>query len=102
MHCHLHACVKDYGPLNGFWLFAFERYNGILGKIPNNNLSIKVQLTNHFLADKILSASLPEIFSDELQPLLPRHLQASGSLEDTFALFQIMISRCKLNLLPWI
>ena len=32
MHCHLGACVEDYGPLHGFWLFAFERYNGILGK----------------------------------------------------------------------
>jgi len=88
MHCHLRACVEDYGPLHGFWLFAFECYNGILGKIPNNNLSIKVQLMNHFLVDnKILSASLPEIFSDELQPLLPRHLQASGSLGDTVCTF---------------
>ena len=88
MHCHLRACVEDYGPLHGFWLFAFERYNGILGKIPNNSLSIEVQLMNHFLADnKILSASLPEIFSDELQPLLPRHLQASGSLGDTVCSF---------------
>ena len=43
---------------------------------------------NHFLADnKLLSASLPEIFSDELQPLLPRHLQASGSLRDTVCTF---------------
>lgn len=27
MHCHLSACIKDYGPLHGFWLYAFERYN---------------------------------------------------------------------------
>lgn len=44
MHCHLRACVEDYGPLHGFWLFAFERYNGILGKIPNNNLSMRYNL----------------------------------------------------------
>ena len=42
---------------------------------------------NHFFYNKILSASLPEIFSDELQPLLPRHLQASGSLGDTVCSF---------------
>ena len=30
MHCHLTACVKEFGPLHSFWLFPFERYNGIL------------------------------------------------------------------------
>ena len=37
MSCHLRECVLDYGPLNHFWLFAFERFNGILGQLPNNN-----------------------------------------------------------------
>ena len=37
MHCHLKSCIEDYGPLHSFWLFAFERYNGILGSIPSNN-----------------------------------------------------------------
>ncbi len=31
LHCHIRSCVEDYGPSHGFWLFAFERYNGILG-----------------------------------------------------------------------
>ena len=48
MHAHLKACLEDYGPSHGFWLYAFERYNGVLGSIPNNNRSIEVQLTNHF------------------------------------------------------
>ena len=26
MCCHLRECVLDYGPLNHFWLFAFERF----------------------------------------------------------------------------
>ena len=30
IHCHLTACVKEFGPLHSFWLFLFERYNGIL------------------------------------------------------------------------
>ncbi len=25
MHCHLMECVKDFGPINSFWLFSFER-----------------------------------------------------------------------------
>ena len=44
MSCHLRECVEDYGPLNKFWLFAFERFNGILGKLPNNNRSIERQI----------------------------------------------------------
>lgn len=30
MHCHLASCVKEFCPLHTYWLFPFERYNGIL------------------------------------------------------------------------
>ena len=30
MHAHLKSVVEDYAPVFGFWLFSFERYNGIL------------------------------------------------------------------------
>ena len=30
MHCHVLEFVKHFGPINIFWLFSFERYNGIL------------------------------------------------------------------------
>ena len=45
MHGHLSECIKDYGPLHVFWLFSFERYNGLLGAQPNNNRSIEMQLS---------------------------------------------------------
>ena len=84
MHCHLRASVEDYGPVHGFWRFAFEHYNCILGKIPCNNLSIETQLMQHFLGDnEILSTHLPEEFSSELKPLFPKQVQASGSLYET-------------------
>ena len=51
MHFHLRACIIDYGPLHGFWLYAFERYNGLLGAMPHNNHSIEVQIMNRFLRD---------------------------------------------------
>ena len=37
MHCHLIDILKNYGPVHRFWLFSFERYNGVLGNQPNNN-----------------------------------------------------------------
>ena len=61
LHCHLAECILDFGPSHSFWLFAFERCNGILGKEPNNNRSIELQLTTRFLKDNLsllfLSAS---------------------------------------------
>ena len=53
MHAHLASCVRDYGPLHSFWLFSFERYNGLLGSQPNNNRSIEVQLMSRFLKDNM-------------------------------------------------
>ena len=30
LHCHLKQSLFDYGPIHNFWLFSYERYNGIL------------------------------------------------------------------------
>ena len=61
LHAHLYECIMDYGPIHGFWLFAFERFNGILGQQPNNNRSIEVQLMRRFLRDNMqLSMILPD------------------------------------------
>ena len=55
MSCHLHECIRDYGPLNHFWLFAFERFNGVLGRLPTNNRSIEVQMMKRFYLTVMLS-----------------------------------------------
>ncbi len=66
MQCHIRSCIEDYGPLHRFWLFAFERYNGILGSIPKNNRSIEVQMMNRFVTDGFLSnIEFPSEFSQE-------------------------------------
>ena len=51
LHMHLADCVLDYGPVYGFWLFSFERYNGILGKYPTNNKSVELQMMRKFIRD---------------------------------------------------
>ena len=51
MHSHLIECVKDFGPITAFWLFSFERYNGILGDEPTNNRLIELQLIRRFVQD---------------------------------------------------
>ena len=42
-------CRYDYGPVYSFWLFSFERLNGIMGSYPTNNQSVEVQLMNKHL-----------------------------------------------------
>ena len=76
LHTHLASCVKDFGPCHTFWLFSFERYNGILGNQPTNNRSIEVQLMSRFMKDymhldllnRLQSSSAPfnEFFSDSV------------------------------------
>ena len=52
LSCHLKGCVLDYGPVYAFWLFAYERFNGILGSYHTNSRNISVQLTRRFLDTK--------------------------------------------------
>ena len=85
LHCHLRSCIVDYGPLHGFWCYAFERYNGILGSMPNNNRSIEIQLANHFLQEsQYISASYLIEFSEHFKPLLSQRA-STGSVADTLS-----------------
>ena len=44
LHVHLKDCLLDFGPIYSFWLFSFERYNGMLGNLPNNKKNIEPQI----------------------------------------------------------
>ena len=48
IHTHLSDCIVDYGHLHSFWLFSFELYNVILGKLPTINNRSSIILLNHF------------------------------------------------------
>ena len=54
MHCHLKESIVDYGSVYSFWLFSFERFNGLLGAIPSNKRSIEPQLMKRFVCDQQL------------------------------------------------
>lgn len=82
MHCHLKACIEDYGPSHVFWLYAFERYNGILGSMPNNNKSIETQLMQRFLEEsQILSVQIPQEYSEQFVPILPTSTDTGSLLQ---------------------
>ena len=80
MHMQLKSWL-NYGPLHGFWLFAFETYNGELGRIPNNNHSIEVQLMNRFIQDnEVICTQLPDDFNEELAPAMLRAVNDGSRL----------------------
>ena len=82
LHCHLRSCIIDYGPLHGFWCYAFERYNGVLGSMPNNNRSIEIQLAGRFLKEsQSLSTQFPSEFSEHFKPLFIER-NSQGSVAD--------------------
>ena len=92
LHAHLRECVHDYGPIYSFWLFSFERYNGILGDIPNNQHSIEVQLMRRFQNEQELLNVIPpsEFHEDFSTPLAcvwnrksQHHLHTKSTFEHT-------------------
>ena len=75
MACHLRECITDYGPVHGFWLFSFERMNGILQNQPNNNRAVEIQLMRRFLRDSYSVSMLSALpFSEDFSPIF-RQLQ---------------------------
>ena len=86
MHCHLAEIIKRYGPVHGFWLFSFERCNGILGNQPNNNKNIEPQIMKRLVNNQsIISINGPEQFSTDFFPLFDKHIRREvGSYAETF------------------
>ena len=69
MHCstHLRECLRDFGPAPVFWLFGFERYNGMLEQENTLMSDVEVSTLRAFMRRRVLR---------ELQPTFPS-LEAS-------------------------
>lgn len=66
LHGHLADCIKDYGSVYGFWLFSFERLNGLLGSYPNNKRNIAIQLMKRFIYEaESFHYEVPSMFGEE-------------------------------------
>ena len=67
--------------MEGFWLFSFERLNGMLGKMPNNNRLIEPQLMQPFIQEKLaFSLPFPSEFNDLFEPVCTHNDRLVGSL----------------------
>ena len=42
----------DYRPIHNFWLFSFERFNGVLEDFKTNQRAVEIQIMRKFLRDQ--------------------------------------------------
>lgn len=91
LHAHLKEVLLDFGPAQEFWLFSFERYNGLLGKQPTNNRVIEPQLMNRFLRDNLaISFPFPLAFKEELSSLIISD-KLVGSVNETLTVIKFAL-----------
>ena len=85
MHLHLHLkdCLLDYGPVHGFWCFPFERFNGILGAYPTNNLNVEVQMMNRFIRHQAVKRLTNSEWCRDQENELHVPKGSVGSLQET-------------------
>ncbi len=78
---HLTDCIRNHGPVYGFWLFAFERMNGIAGSFHTNTHNIPIQIMRKLTSMQSTDSSLwPSEFQNEFSSLLHEHKK--GTLSD--------------------
>ena len=98
MHTHLCECILDFGPVYAFWLFSFERYNGIMGGYETNNRAIELQLMRKFLRDQsVCEITPPDFFQADFQSLVQPIAQTGTLLEMEFQpmnAFRTIASMC--------
>ena len=81
LHRHLKECIEDFGPVYAFWLFSFERLNGILGNYHTNNHNISLQLMRRYLIDAEYGIhNWPIEYKNEFASLLHNYKYNKGSL----------------------
>ena len=82
LHGHLKECILDFEPVYTFWLFSFERLNGVLGSYHTNCKNISSQLMRRFTSGQYLGVdNWPAEFNDQFYPLLVQHTNNKGSLQ---------------------
>lgn len=72
LHCHMAKCVEDYCSIYNFWLFAYERYNGILGDYPTNKRNTSIQLMQRFIYETdVFQISFPDLYKEHFNHIFP-------------------------------
>lgn len=98
---HFASMIKLFGPVYSWWLFPFERFNGMLEKVNlNGHDGGRMELTmlrywvqTHLLYERLLD--LPESASEQERTFLERFVQAEASQQRGGMMTQIAILRAE-------
>ena len=80
LHLHLKECLLDYGPVQSFWCYPFERFNGVMGKYHTNNSIIELQIMEKFLTEQKIKSL---IFTSEAAGTFTFQENLSGSSKES-------------------
>ena len=82
LHCHLKESLLDYGLVHNFWLFPYERYNGILENYPSSHHVFEIMQS--FVKEFQLYSSslyLPEELYSDFGELFKKNFEPSGFIK---------------------
>ena len=51
---HLEQCIRDYGPAHVFWVFAFERNNGLLSNYHTSSRTIELEMIKRYIQQQMV------------------------------------------------
>ena len=100
LHCHLYESVKHFGSVFAFWLFSFERFNGMLESFNTNGReNFEVQLMREFVVtSNLLGRSYVSVNDEHSKVLLP--IAESLSSSRTLNTANMAVKSWKLSMLP--
>ncbi|KAH9895959.1 hypothetical protein C8Q73DRAFT_644239 [Cubamyces lactineus] len=79
---HLHECLLLFGPVHAWWAFPFERYNGLLQRLNNNNKTRDMPLT--FMSYFYVGAQLRWLMDTTQWPDTPEYKAMLSAYDDAF------------------
>ena len=99
LHCHLRDCILDVGPLNSFWCFSFERYNGILESMKKTWNSPESQLIHKFSnLQAFTGVTLPQSASPELIHCFIAMRDSKSALPDPIVIDGYAVRNYEMNI----
>ena len=99
LHCHLRDCILDVGPLNSFWCFSFERYNGILENMKKTWNSPESQLIHKFSnLQAFTGVTLPQSASPELIHCFTAMRDSKSALPDPIVMDGYAVRNYEMNI----
>ena len=98
LSCHLIDSLLDYGPVYGFWLFSFERYNGELGAFVTNNRCVEIQYMRNFITGIFVNpenGNVPSLYKDEFEDLFWKgKIEQHSSPQNVLSLYLTSSAQC--------